>query len=149
LLTILGLFFIFSLTRFTYKTEIVSLDKWQTATKIHYQMRGKLLFNRGLYQEAIREFEKAVTMEPDFAPAYDKLGVSHAILGHYDQAERYLRRFISLAPNVDRGYQNLAILYELKGDYEEAKRLFKKTLTMNPHNQKAKRHLKKIESLAP
>jgi len=145
----LGLFFIFGLTRFTYKIEIALLDRWQTATKIHYEMRGKVLFNRSLYKEAIREFEKAVSMEPDFAPAYDKLGASHAILGHYDQAERYLRRFISLASNVDRGYQNLAILYELKGDYEEAKRLFKKALAINPHNQKAKRHLEKIESLAP
>jgi hypothetical protein len=41
-LVLVGIFFTF--TNFVYRDEILSVDQWQQATKVHYQMGGAPLF---------------------------------------------------------------------------------------------------------
>jgi len=135
---------LFAGTYFPFRSEVETLDRWQTATRIHYSMGGNRLFRQGLYREAVQEFEKAVALQPDFAPAYNRLGMSLAILEDYERAENNFKKVVELSPGIDQGYLNLGLLYELKGDPSRAVPFLEKALSLNPENQKAKIYLEKL-----
>jgi tetratricopeptide (TPR) repeat protein len=135
---------LFAGTLFLFRNEIQTLDRWQRATRIHYSMEGNQLFKKGHCREAIQEFQKAIQLEPDFAPALNRLGMCYAILNDYDQAEKYFRRVIELSPGIDQGYLNLGLLYELKGEPSRALPLLQKAFSLNPENPKTKEHLQKL-----
>jgi tetratricopeptide (TPR) repeat protein len=128
-------------TKFPFRDDIEKFDRWQQATRIHYSLGGSMFFRKGEYREAIREFQKALALDPTFVAAYNHLGKSYAILNEYGQAEEAFKKVIQLAPEVDEGYMNLGILYELRGDIPQAAGYLKRALAINPRNEKAKSHL--------
>jgi len=132
-------------THFLFRKDFETLDRWQRATRIHYSLGGNLLFKKGLYREAIQELEKAITLEPEFAPAYNRLGMSYAILSDYERAEKYFCKVIELSPGIDQGYLNLGLLYELKGEPSKALPLLEKAYSLNPENPKTKEHLQRFK----
>lgn len=135
---------LFAGTYFPFCSEVETLDRWQMATRIHYTLGGNRLMQQGKYREAILEFQKAITLQPDFGPAYNRLGMSYAILNDYEKAEKNFQKVIELSPGIDQGYVNLGLLYELKGDPSRAVPFLEKALSLNPENQKAKIHLEKL-----
>ncbi len=96
-----------SFTNFLYRDEILNVDQWQQATKVHYQMGGIPLFKGGRYQEAISELNQCITMAPNFSPAYNLMGKSYAILGSLDEAMSNFKKVIDLTPQLPEGYKNL------------------------------------------
>jgi len=137
---------LFAGTHLFFRSEIETLDRWQRATRIHYSLGGNMLFKKGLYREAIPEFAKAIELEPGFAPAYNGLGMSYAVLNDFEQAEKNFRRVIELSPGIDQGYLNLGLLYELKGEPSKALPLLEKASRLNPGNPKTKEHLEKLRT---
>ncbi len=131
-------------TVFSFRSEVLALDRWQMATRVHYVLGGNLYFKKGEYKKAIQEFEKAIALQPDFAPAYNRLGMAYAILKDLEKAEQNFKKVIELAPEVDQGYLNLGLLYEIKGEKAQAILLLQKALSMNPENRKAREHLEKL-----
>lgn len=127
-----------------FRQEVGAFDRWQRATRIHYSLGGNFSFQRGLYQEAAREYKKAVALEPKFAPAHNGLGKSYAILNEMEKAEEHFHKVIELAPGMDQGYMNLGLLYILKGRPQEALPLLEKALALNPRNQKVQEELRKL-----
>lgn len=136
---------LYAVTIFSFRSEVLALDRWQMATRVHYVLGGNQYFKKGEYQKAIKEFEKAIALQPDFAPAYNRLGMAYAILKDFAMAEKNFKKVIELAPEVDRGYLNLGLLFELKGERERAISYLKKALALNPENKKAKEHLEKLK----
>ena len=136
-------------TNFPFRDEIKRFDQWQQATRIHYSLGGIMLFKKGLYPEAIREFQKTIALQPGLAPAYNYLGKSYAMLSDYKQAEEAFKRVVQLAPDIDIGYMNLGLLYELKGDTSQAILYIRKALSLNPENAKARKHLEAMHARDP
>lgn len=150
--TVCCLMFIPMLLAWTYlpfHREIKQFDGWQQASRIHYSLGGKTLFAKGEYQEAIPEFEKVISVDPNFTPAYNYLGKSFAIIGEFDKAQKCFQRVIDLAPTVDEGYLNTGLLLELKGESSKALPYFEKALSLNSNNTKAKEHIEKLKSPSP
>lgn len=141
--------FFFSCTILPFKKEIKAFDQWQKATRIHYSLGGKVLFKKGLYQEAVEEFQKTLALQPNFAPAYNYLGRSFAILEDYNRAEASFQRVIQLAPSLEEGYMNLGLLYELQGQRLKAVSYLSQALSLNPQNTKVKEHLQTLRLHLP
>jgi tetratricopeptide (TPR) repeat protein len=137
--TALGLFV---LTELPFKKEVEALDRWQQATRVHYNLGGNALFKQGKYKEAIVEYNKAVALAPEFAPAYNQLGKSYAVLNDLESAEKNFLRVVQLSPAVDQGYMNLGFLYEIKGQIPTAIIYFEKAFSLNPRNTKVQAHLR-------
>jgi tetratricopeptide (TPR) repeat protein len=133
-LVFLGLFFF--LTRFFFTDEIVKVDRWQQATKIHYQMGAEPLFKSRKYQQAISELDQCIAIEPSFSPAYNLRGKSYAVLGRYGEALTDFNKVMSLSPNLANGYKNAGFLYLLQGDSQKARSYLIKALSLDPHDAK-------------
>lgn len=84
------------------------------------------------WQNADREFKKALTLEPGSAIAIRRMSGLAGTLGRFDEAIALCRKSIDLDPVAISGYQNLAILYEYVGRWPEAVDLFRRVLEMNP-----------------
>jgi tetratricopeptide (TPR) repeat protein len=131
-------------TTFPFREEIRRFDRWQRASRIHYSLGGRVLFQKGEYREAIGELEKVVSVYPNFAPAYNIMGKSYAVLGDLEDAKRSFERVIKLTPTLDEGYLNMGLLLLLEGNTPRATAFLKKARDLNPGNVKTRFHLEKI-----
>lgn len=66
-------------------------------TEIHNE-RGIELATKGWKQEALREFEKAIEADPNYAPAYDNIADLYAREGDYLSAMKIYLKAIELDP---------------------------------------------------
>jgi tetratricopeptide (TPR) repeat protein len=135
----------FALTRTVYRGEILHVDRWQQATKIHYQRGGVLLFKDGRYQEAISELKQCVAMAPSFAPAYNLMGKIYTNLEEFNEAISNFKKVIALTPQLPEGYKNLGFVYVLKGDRAHGTRLFAKALSLSPNDDSLKQDILKLK----
>jgi len=146
-----GLFFfgtavmLLLMTVLPFKKQVATLDRWQQATRVHYNLRGNSLFRKGEYGKAVNEYQKAAGLAPFFAPAYNQLGKSYALLNDLEKAEKYFQKVVELSPTVDQGYMNLGFLYELQGDDSKALPYFEKALLLNPGNKKVREQIVKLK----
>ena len=51
------------------------------------------------YQEALRDFDKAIELKPDYTLAYNNRGVTYFKMKRYDEALRDFERSLALDPN--------------------------------------------------
>lgn len=87
-------------------------------------------FGQQEYAEAAKYLEQAVTLSPDFAPAYNQLGYAYRFIGNYDQAERTFQRYISLIPRDPNPYDSYAELLLKLGRFDEAIKQYRKALSI-------------------
>jgi tetratricopeptide (TPR) repeat protein len=52
------------------------------------------------YDNAIASYQKAMSLDPSFAPIHYNLAMAHIAIGHKKEAAQYLRTFIKLRPNA-------------------------------------------------
>jgi len=94
-----------------------------TAVAIHYSNHGAELLRAG-EREAAREWlDTAVTLDPQWSPAWLNLGVVRRRSGDLAGAESAYRRAIEADPSSLQPYFNLAALVRASGDRDAARDL--------------------------
>lgn len=98
---------------------------------------GELLNKTGKPDEAAAEFEKALTLQPDYALAVIGLGDAHRAAGRLPEAERSYRRAIALQPGYWSAYNRLGVFYFNRTQYPEAAAMFRRVIELTPDNSRA------------
>lgn len=88
----------------------------------------------GDYENAAREFEQAISIEPADAEGYRGLAEAQEYSGKPEEAEKTLRRAIALHPQYWAGYNQLGNFYDSQGRYPEGVRAFLHATTLTPQN---------------
>ena len=108
---------------------------------LKYQETGNLSEAKALYQ-------KAATLDPNYAIVHNDLGVIYEAEGFLDQAEESYLRAIKIDSTYLSAYTNLAIFYENKRDLKKAEFYWAKREKLgspdDPWTQKATKRLKDI-----
>lgn len=76
------------------------LSLTQKYTKAHYH-RGLIQSQLGNYEQAVINYNKAVELDPDFAPVYYERGTAHHHLGQDDLAIKDFEYYLELASEAD------------------------------------------------
>lgn len=93
-------------------------------------------FYGGDYDTAIKNYEKIIELEPNFAPAYNALGLALKIRGAADEdVIFYFKKAMAIDPNLLPSYDNLGKLYYSNGDMDHAQEYFEKGLAIDPENE--------------
>jgi tetratricopeptide (TPR) repeat protein len=92
---------------------------------------GVAFFNQGRFQDARFQFEKAIALDPDYAPALCMLGRCYYELGEKDWALPLLRRGVEQQPNDVEAQYVLGLIYYDKGEFQGAVNSFKNALKAN------------------
>ncbi len=100
---------------------------------------GWFYLNEKKYEEAVREYQKAIWHNPDLAPAYNGLGHAYAMLERYEEARQVLMKALKLNPQMAEIHAGLGFIL-LKGaqasesepDYELALSAYRQATVLNP-----------------
>jgi len=94
--------------------------------------RGRDLMARKDYGRAAVEFQAAVALKPDSAPAYDQLGLCYFHEQEYDPAAEAFEKAIGLDPTNATAFNNLAGAYSMRLQFLAAEGAYKKALALSP-----------------
>jgi len=101
-------------------------------------------FNLGVYyqklgniENAIKEYEAVLMLDPNNAEAHNNLGVIYREKNELDKAAKHYQFVVSLNPGMEEAHNNLGVIYYLKGNYREAGAEYRKALELNPGNLKS------------
>ncbi len=78
------------------------------------------LFSMGKHEEAIREYQSAIGMDPTFTDAMHGLSRAHQDLNQLDEAIVVANRIAEIDPTDILAHTSLSILYQKKGMVPEA-----------------------------
>lgn len=98
---------------------------------------GITLLNNKDYDEAIKAFKKAVSINPESHLAHFFLGYCYELKNQNDIAISYYKKATQLKYNYIDAYYNLGMLYTKMKDYFLAIQQFKKILKAEPSNYNA------------
>src|SRR2546421_11900616 len=104
----------------------MSRDRDRTVRSEEQKSRGIELADRGWLDEAIKEFKKAIELDPESAHAHDNLATVYGEKKLYRQALREYLTALELEPDSATAHYNLACFLathgqEMAGDeYKEA-----------------------------
>jgi arylsulfatase A-like enzyme/Flp pilus assembly protein TadD len=102
--------------------------------------------NQDSLREAIRNYEKAVELEPDYGAAYNSLGVAYKEAGQTDEAIRCWTKAFQLRPDVGYPLLNLGLAYLELGNKSKALGYFEKYKKGFYHSLPAQ-HRARVDSL--
>jgi len=93
---------------------------------------GVGLLKKDKYAECIPFFEKAVSIDPEFAFAWDNLGICYRRTNQLDKAEKAYKASLKVDPAGKTPLQNLAVVYQLQKRDDEAIATYKEIVKYYP-----------------
>lgn len=93
---------------------------------------GSALSEKGFHTQAMDKFRKAISLDPEFYPPYEDMGLNYIKMKDYEKGERFLKMGEKILPNNPLSLHNLAFLY---GHQE----YFKPKLAIRYHKKLLKR----------
>lgn len=122
------------------------------AAKEHFD-KGVQHTMKGETEEAIKEFEATLQIDPKSPEAHNNLGFAYFDKGDIDKAVEHQKKALEGNPNLANGYYGLAMSLEKKGDKEGAIINWKQFMNLSqPHSKwwlQAQAHIKNLEGKAP
>lgn len=102
-----------------------------------YARMGNVRMLSGDLGAAQKDFERAVAVNPNSAPAYSYLGTLYDRLKHENQAIEMFRRALEINPWDVVSLHNLGLAYLDQGKLDEAKAQFERAIELAPENAAA------------
>ncbi|MBF0548136.1 MAG: tetratricopeptide repeat protein [Candidatus Riflebacteria bacterium] len=94
--------------------------------------RGLSFDIRGKLAEAIAEMEKAISCDPEFAEAYNKLGDYYVKKGWLPKAIDMFKKSAELKPDIENSHFDLGCAFAYLGRFSESIHEFEKALSLDP-----------------
>jgi len=117
---------------------VVSNTKVYTPTsseeaRINYN-KGVASFKNKDLDKAVKYYEKAISIDPNYVDAYDNLGLVFRHKGNLEKAEFYYKKSIEIYPDGYVAHQNLAIVYGLQKLYDKALNEYETMIKIDPND---------------
>jgi Tfp pilus assembly protein PilF len=106
-------------------------DKRQTARSIVERSQRKMMAG-GDVNEAVRELERALEIDPEAYEAHIALVGLYGSMGEFSQVDAHFEEAMRLAPNTAQLHFNLGTARVEQGRYDEAAAAFRRTIELAP-----------------
>jgi tetratricopeptide (TPR) repeat protein len=110
-------------------------------TEQAYYNLGNAYMSRGLTNQAIKQYQVALKINPYYLHAYNSLGKAFQSKELLDTAITYYEYVLKLKNDFPDGHINLGNAYQLKGLHDEAIREYKIALQFQPDSPEAHNNL--------
>ncbi|MFA5146493.1 MAG: tetratricopeptide repeat protein [Candidatus Omnitrophota bacterium] len=122
--------------------------KWKEGTKTAGDLvaSGEGYLGKGKLNDAIKEFKKALVMEPDNFDASYGLGAAYYKKKDFQNAEEMIRKAIDADPREPEAHNMLGLIFEKEGLFENAKKAFQQALQLNKNFAEAQNNLLNIDA---
>ncbi len=95
---------------------------------------GDVYGRAGDKQAALKEFQRAIDLKPNYADAFHNLANTYQELGQSDKALENYQKAAQINPSLWQSYQNIAALYFQSKQYDLALVNIQKAISINPKN---------------
>ena len=102
---------------------------------------GLAVERKGQTDEAIRQFQGAIRLDPGVAEAHNNLGTALGDKSQMDEAIHQFREAIRLNPGLAEAHYNLGTALGMKGRTDEAIRQFQEAIRLQPDFAEARSNL--------
>ncbi len=86
------------------------------------------------YPQAIKEFQNAITINPNYYKAYNCIGYVYHLLHNSEEAISYYEKAVQINPDYVVAYNNLGGEYFSLGQYQQAITYVEKSVRINPND---------------
>jgi tetratricopeptide (TPR) repeat protein len=93
---------------------------------------GLLQEQRGWYEEAARDFSRAVELEPNNGEAWNRLAAAYTSTNRLDEAIAIYEKAVQAQPGYYAPYIDFGLFYFYRGSFKEAEQLFRRVITIAP-----------------
>lgn len=100
------------------------------SAQIH-NLFGTVLRTQGNYTAAIQEYQKAIELNPKYAPAYMNLGITYYYMNKFNESINKQKEAISLNPNYPDAYFFIAQGYDRENNAPQALIYYRKFLDIS------------------
>ncbi len=113
--------------------------------KYHFYLGNSLFYQRKI-EEATQAYQEAISLNPQYALAYNGLGFLHASQGQWDEAISQYQKALEINPDYAEALKNLGEAFWKKGNTAEATNAWKKALELytKQGNNKAVQQLQQV-----
>jgi tetratricopeptide (TPR) repeat protein len=106
------------------------IDKYPKEKRAHFALANTYGYEEA--DKAIEELNKALDIDPNYAEAYQSLGLYYRYQGAFDKALDLFNKYTSVSPDQASPLDNLANLYFREGRVDEAIEKFREALSIRP-----------------
>ena len=92
---------------------------------------------KGDYRGAIADYDRALTLNPQFEEIYFRRGIAHSLLKNWQGAESDYTRAIEIKPEHAEAYLHRGSMRNIRGNWRGAKSDFDVALALNPNSLSA------------
>ncbi len=110
-------------------SDIVSKNPQSFVAQVNL---GFALADRGMSNDAVRHYMKALQINPSDTEAHNNLGLALAAQGKHDEAIKHYMATLNINPNHVKALNNLGLAMALQGRIDEAVSLYTKALKIDP-----------------
>jgi len=99
-------------------------EKFPKEKGIFYSL-GNYYRNRGIFDKAIKEYNKALELDPNYGMVHNELAYLYLDIGDFSKAVEHLKKYVSLSPGEANPLDSLAEVYFWMGKLDEATARYK------------------------
>ena len=110
-----------------------------------YNIRASCCREIGQLDDAVKDYERALALKPDYAEAQYNLGITHQELGQIDTAIKSYEQAITIKPDYFGAHNNLGNIFLELGQMDGAIKQYEKLLAINPNYAASYYHLSSIK----
>src|SRR3990167_412280 len=151
---ILSLFIVTPVLLATYKRNALwkdditlwtdTLHKSETKSRAYYNLCAAYHDDKGLLDEAIKYYKKALAIEPNYTGAHNDLGDALRYKGLLESAIMEYQTALRLKPSYPKAHNNLGNIYYQEGRLDNALEEFRIALKLKPDDSDIYNNLKNI-----
>jgi len=90
---------------------------------------GAVYLNNNNLDEAIRFFNRALSLDPRHYQSLNALGLVHSLKGELREAEKSFLKCLEVSPNFMEAHNNLGMIYQEMGFLDKAEEEFKRVIS--------------------
>jgi protein O-GlcNAc transferase len=97
-----------------------------------FNISGACYAGLGQFDTAVRDYEKAIAIKPDYSKAHFNLGDTLQELGQLDASVKSFEKALDIEPNYAEAHNNLGIVFKDLEQLDAAVKSFKKAIAIKP-----------------
>ena len=102
---------------------------------------AEINFRFGRFPRAIDLYKRAIELKPDYAEAYNNMGVAYKENSDFTSAIESYNNAINLNPDLVEAYNNLGLAFNKLGEYKKSLETYQKVLELKPDYAEAHNNL--------
>jgi tetratricopeptide (TPR) repeat protein len=127
------------------KILLLFIKKFPNSSYGHYQL-GNVLFRQNKKEDAIKEYQKAISLNSKYALAYNAMGQVFASQQQWSEAIAEYQKALTINPDYGDALANLALALWEQGKHQDARASLEKALNIFKVQQRSDK-VQQIENI--